>query len=151
MEKQLSLRTLALAGMLVLASATFAQKKPLDASAYDSWKSVSGSQLTDDGKWLSYRITPQEGDSVAEIKSTDGSKVYKIDRASVVSFSQDGKFAVATVVPPFAELKEARRKKTKPEDMPKNALVIVNLASGELTKLENVTSFTIAEIGRAHV
>ncbi|CAN5555656.1 prolyl oligopeptidase family serine peptidase [soil metagenome] len=145
MTQAANFRRLAICGALLLASAAFAQKKPLDEGAYDIWKSVVGTTLSDNGKWIFYRISPQEGDSVTEIKRTDDSKTYTIERVITSSFTADGKFLVAITVPKFAELKELRRKKTKPEDMPKNTLVILNLETGDQKKIENVTSFTIAD------
>ena len=140
-----SFRSLAAALVLGLAVFSAAQKKPLDPSVYDSWKSVQGTQLSTDGKWVLYRIVPQEGDAVAEIKTTAGDKTFKIERGTNVQFTQKGDFVIATVIPPFIETRDARRKKAKPEDMPKNSLVILNLASGEQTKLDRITSYQLAE------
>src|ERR1044072_9525041 len=126
------------------ASLCFGQKKALDASAYDIWKSVQRITLSDNGKWVAYAIARQDGDAIVEIKSTDGSKSYTIERAGAMRFSSDGKFFVATVVPKRDDVKKATRAKAKPEDQPKNALAILNLESGQRTTLERVTSFRIA-------
>jgi dienelactone hydrolase len=129
---------------LAVASLGLAQKKPLDPSAYEIWKSVRSVTLTNDGKWLMYTVAPQDGDAVVEIKSCDGSKSYTIDRASPVSFTDDCKFVVATIIPKSEDTKKARRTKAKPEDTPKNGLTILNLESGQRVDLEKVTSFSLA-------
>lgn len=129
---------------ILLASLAFGQKKPLDAATYDIWKTIRGITLSSDGKWAMYTVAPQDGDAVVEIKSTDGSKSYSIDRGGPVSFSEDGKFVIATIVPKNEDAKKARRAKAKPEDMPKNGLTILNLASGQRTDLDKITSFSIA-------
>jgi dipeptidyl aminopeptidase/acylaminoacyl peptidase len=139
------LRILLIASLAGLAIFAAAQKKPLDHSVYDSWKSVQGTQLSDDGKWILYRIAPQEGDALAEIKTTSGNTKYTIDRATNVQFSRDGKYVIATVIPTFAETREAKRKKVKPEDQPKNSLVILDLSTGQQTKIDRVTSFMLAD------
>ncbi len=141
----ITLRTFAAAAYATLAVLSAAQKKPLDHSVYDSWKSVQGTQLSDDGKWILFRIAPQEGDAVAEIRSTSGDKKHLIPRAGNVQFSQDAKYVIATVVPGFIEARDARRAKVKAEDLPKNSLVIVDLATGTPTTLERVASYMIAE------
>jgi dipeptidyl aminopeptidase/acylaminoacyl peptidase len=138
---------LSIAGAMLLSSGAFAQKKPLDESVYDSWKSIQGTRLSDDGKWVFYRIVPQEGDAVLEVKSTTSDRIYKIERASAVSYAPDGKYLVATVVPKFEEMREARRKKVKAEDQPKNSLVILDLATGDVKTVDRVTSFVVPSDG----
>ncbi len=137
------IRTLPLV-FILFASMAFSQKKPLDASAYDIWKSVRSVALSNNGKWLMYTVAPQDGDVVVEIKATDGSKSYAIDRGSPASFTEDCRFVVATVVPKNEDTKKARRAKAKPEDMPKNGLTILNLETGQRTDVDKVTSFSIA-------
>lgn len=131
--------------VVVAASSAYAQKKVLDHSVYDGWKSIRGTSLTDDGKWLGVIIAPQEGDPVLQIRSTSGDKQYTIERGNIFRFSSDSKFAVITVVPKFEDTKKARRDKAKPEDQPKNALVVLNLETGEKFEKDKVTNFTMAD------
>lgn len=128
------------------AAFSLAQKKVLDASAYDIWKSVQRTTLSDNGKWVAYAITPQDGDAIVEVKSTDGSKTYTVERAGAMRFSSDGKFFVATVVPKREDVKKATRAKAKPEDQPKNELAILNLETGQRTNLDRITSFSAAKV-----
>lgn len=141
----LTFRSSAVIAAMTFGAFALAQKKPLDHSVYDSWKSVLAPSLSRDGKWILYRITPQEGDAVLEVKSTEGGKTYQVPRGGLSQFSRDGKYVVTTVAPPFAEARKARRDKVKPEDQPKSSLAILNLTSGETTTLPKVTSFQIAE------
>ena len=56
-------RTITIAMTLILSALQLAaQKRALDHDVYDSWQSVSSTSITDDGKYLSYSIVPQEGD-----------------------------------------------------------------------------------------
>ena len=48
---------------LLLATASYAQKKPLDHSVYDGWKSLSNIRISKDDKILTALIQPQEGDT----------------------------------------------------------------------------------------
>jgi len=121
-----------------------AQKKILDHSVYDGWKSVRGTSLTDDGKWLGFIIAPQEGDPVLQIRSTAGSQNYTIEQGSTFQFSGDSKFAIITIAPKFEDARKARRERARPEDMPKNALLVLNLETGEKFEKAGVTSYTMA-------
>ncbi|OJU62695.1 MAG: hypothetical protein BGO01_09790 [Armatimonadetes bacterium 55-13] len=128
--------------ILVLAGSAFGQKKVLDSSVYDSWKSLQGAKLSNDGAWLSYRIAPQEGDAVGHLKALPSGNDIVVERASL-TFSNDSKYAVGLIVPKDEDLKKAKREKKKPEDMPKNSLMIVDLASGEKTEIKEVSSFQV--------
>ncbi|HWD38724.1 MAG TPA: prolyl oligopeptidase family serine peptidase [Fimbriimonas sp.] len=119
-----------------------APKKPLDPSVFDGWNSIRGTALSRDGKWLTYSITPQEGDAAGWIRSLDDGHTISVPRANL-RFTKDSKFAVGISMPPFADTRKARREKAKPDDMPKGALVIVNLATGEQTRIEKVQSFDL--------
>jgi dipeptidyl aminopeptidase/acylaminoacyl peptidase len=140
------LRTAALVLTLSLSlSAVLAQKKPLDHSVYDGWKSIRSTSLSNDGRWVLYAIAPQEGDAVVEVRSVTGDVVHRFDRGSTVRFSQDSRFVVATVVPKAEDVKTATREKKKPEDQPKNTLLILDLQTGEMKEMPNVRSFQIAD------
>lgn len=141
----MSIRTsLAAICLCLLAPLGVAQKKPLDHSVYDAWKSIRGTSFSHDGKWILYVIAPQEGDSKVEVKSVAGDdKQYEFGRGSTVQFSYDSKFVVATIVPAIADVKKAQKNKAAPADMPKNSLLILNLATGEQAKIDQVTSFQL--------
>ncbi|MEQ1933112.1 MAG: prolyl oligopeptidase family serine peptidase [Fimbriimonadaceae bacterium] len=138
-------RLISLALFGCLAVVAWSQKKPLDHSVYDGWRSIASPTLSADGKWVAYGYQPQEGDRVNEIKATDGSKTYTFDRGSIFRISGDSKFVVATIIPKLADTKKATRDKVKPEDRPKSNLLILNLETGQKTEIDRVTNFGMAE------
>lgn len=105
---------------------------------------MSGNRFSNNGKWVIYTTNQQDGDSFTEIKSLDGYKSYRIDRATNVRITDDSTFVIATIIPTKAESLKATRDKVKPEDRPKNSLVILNLSTGKQDVIERVTSFTMA-------
>ncbi|RYG31145.1 S9 family peptidase, partial [bacterium] len=125
-------------------SPAYAQKKPLDHSVYDGWRGIRNVELSRDGKWIAYVYAPQEGDALAEIKSVDGATTLTIPRVSAFRFTADSKFGVATVIPPLADTKKARRDKVKPEDQPKNAMAIVDLTAKKVDTIERVAQWWLA-------
>ncbi|AIE87544.1 alpha/beta hydrolase family protein [Fimbriimonas ginsengisoli] len=131
--------------LLVLPGLILAQKKPLDHSVYDGWKSIRSASVSHDGKWVLFVIAPQEGDAVATIRSVADGHTITIPRASQIQFTNDSKHVVALVIPPFADTRKARRDKVKPEDMPKNALEIVDLGAGQTKTIDRVTNYQLAE------
>ena len=107
--------------------------------------------MSDDGKWLSYTINPQEGDGVLEVKSLVDGKTFKIERGSGARFSGDSKFVVATIQPKFLEARQARRDKKPPNEMPKTHLVILNLATGDQRVIEKVASYQMATDDKGYI
>lgn len=122
------------------------QKRSLTHDDYDGWESLSSNQLTKDGKWVGYMISPQEGDGRLEILPfKDVSKKFVISRAQGWSFSPDGAFAVGKIEPYADSVRLLKLKKTKKDDMPKDSLFIYQMANGNLEKMANVKSFSIPQ------
>src|SRR5512137_2184735 len=42
-----------------------------------AWKSLYNPALSDDGKWLAYRVSPTEGDSEVVVRALQGDKEYR--------------------------------------------------------------------------
>src|SRR5438874_7111302 len=54
----------------LLLTVSFAQsKRPLNHRDYDSWRSIAGQKLSNDGKFLAYGVFPQDGDGVVIVRN----------------------------------------------------------------------------------
>src|SRR5678809_1644588 len=117
--------------ILVLSLFTFnfllAQKKPLDHTVYDSWQSIGEKMISNDGKWVVYTINVQEGDNDLVIQSSDAKYKKTVARGYNAVISEDGRFAIFKIKPFYKETREARIKKKKPDDMPKDSFAVVEL------------------------
>lgn len=58
--------------------AVHAQKKVLTQADWDRWRSIQGATLSNDGKWVSYTLSPQVGDGEFVVRSTTGSTEYRV-------------------------------------------------------------------------
>src|SRR5215212_3810918 len=122
--------------LFIIPLSLLAQKKPLDHSVYDSWQSIGERMISNDGKWVVYTVTPQEGDANLFIMSTSGTNYKKqIPRGYNALITEDNRFVVFKIKPLFKETRDARIKKKKPEDMPKDSIGIVELGKEELIKV----------------
>ncbi len=126
-------------------------KKPLGYDAYNGWRSIQGTQLARDGKWLVYALAPQDGDGELVARDLQTNKEYRSPRGKQPVLTADGKYVVFAIAPVKAEADKAKKDKKKPEEQPKNALGIMDLATGQVTTVERVKSFKVAEDGSAHV
>ena len=126
-------------------------KKPLSYDAYDGWRSIQGTQLSRDGRWLAYALVPQDGDGELVVRDLKTDKEHRAARGRGAVLTADGKFAVFTVAPVKAEADKAKKDKKKPEEQPKSGLGIMDLATGQVTTVERVKSFKVAEDSGAFV
>ena len=60
----MNLKSLWILVLACVATTLSAQKKPLDQSAYDGWKSIVSPKVSENGDWICYAITPQRGEDV---------------------------------------------------------------------------------------
>ncbi|GAB3560950.1 prolyl oligopeptidase family serine peptidase [Spirosoma luteolum] len=127
--------------LLLIPLATSAQKRPLTASDYDRWQSVRSEKLADDGRWVAWQIDPQEGDGRLEIaEAGSATPKYTIPRGYQAQFTPDSRFLVMRLKAPYADTRKAKLKKKKPDELPKDSLLVLNLATGARTKLPNLKS-----------
>jgi dienelactone hydrolase len=130
---------------LLVSVHAFSQKKPLDHTVYDKWESIGERKLSNDGKWIGYVKAVQEGDDELVIVSADGSRRIHVPRGYDLRFNSNSRVAVMLIKPFYADTRDARIKKKKPEDMPKDSLAVVDLLSGRIQKTPGVRSFKLPE------
>ena len=132
--------------LLFISYGVFAQKKPLDHSVYDGWQNIGERLLSNDGKYVAFTVNPQEGDGMLIIKATDGTNIATIARGYGASIAENSRFLVCRIKPTFTETREAKIKKKRPDEMPKDSLAIVDLSSGSITKVARIKSFKVPDI-----
>jgi dipeptidyl aminopeptidase/acylaminoacyl peptidase len=120
-------------------------KKPLDHTVYDQWQSVTNQKISDNGKYVLFQVQPQQGDGTLYLKTPDNKTLKAISRGDSALFTADSKFAVFRIKPLYKDVRQAKIKKKKPEQMPKDSLGIYSFETGKLTKYADVKSYKLAE------
>jgi dipeptidyl aminopeptidase/acylaminoacyl peptidase len=151
-------------------------KRPLTHQDYDAWRSIVSPQISRDGKFIAYAYMAQDGDSdvVARNLATGaewraprgyrppvpppddslpnfGELIAAQGRLVRPVFTADSKFVAFSIEPTKAELNKARKEKKKPEDMPKNALGMMDLSNGQVARIDRVKSFQVPEDGSGFI
>ena len=126
-----------------MAANTRGQKKPLDHTVYDSWQSIGERMISNDGKWVVYSINPQEGDNELVIQSTAVDAKYKksISRGYNAVITEDSRYVIFKIKPFYKDTREAKIRKKKTDDLPKDSLAIVELGKEEVWKTAKVKAF----------
>ncbi len=149
-------------------SAAFAQtaKRPLNHRDYDGWKTISNPRLSADGKFLAYGVFPQEGDGEVVVRNlATGADTHfpagvrpqppatapveegppPEARGTIIVFSADNKYVVFSTFPSKADNDKARKDRKSADQMPKDGMVIVELATAKATTVERVRRFAMSD------
>lgn len=126
---------------VVTIQAVQAQKKPLDHSVYNGWQHIGEKMISNDGRWVVYTVDPQEGDNELVITSSDASYKKSVPRGYNAVITEDSRYLVCKIKPFYKDTREARIKKKKAEDMPKDSLAVIELGKEEIWKKELVKNY----------
>lgn len=143
--RKIQLLTLCLSACLFL----YGQKKPLDHSVYDGWQSIGEKLLSNDGKWAVYTINPQEGDNELIIQTPSRSSLIKksIPRGYSAVITEDSRFVICKIKSPYKDIRDARIKRKRGDDLPKDSICIIEPATDKIWKVARVKSFKTPEKG----
>jgi dipeptidyl aminopeptidase/acylaminoacyl peptidase len=146
------------------------QKRSLTHDDYDAWRSIQSQQLSRDGRFVAYALVPQDGDGEVVVRNLATGSEWRHPRGSrpdpaaqqestgepppgrrrgagqgtaggQLSFTADSRAALFLIYPPKAEVEKAKKQRKRPEEMPKNSLGIMDLATGKVTVIERVRRF----------
>ena len=135
-----------LSGAAAFAQPNAPRKKPITHDVYDSWKSIQGTKISQDGTWVAYGLTLQDGDGELVVRNLKTNAEYRAPRGRDPIITTDGRFVVFAVTPPKQDLDKARKAKKKPEEMPKGGVGIIDLTTGKATTAaEHVKSFRVPD------
>ncbi len=155
---------------------TATTKRSLTHQDYDSWRSIQAQQISRDGRFVAYAFMPQDGDGEIVVRNIASGAEWRATRgyrppvpppddpatnvgevlaaqARLVRpvFTADGRFVVFSIEPNKAEVNKAKKEKKKPEEMPKNALGIMDVSTGNVTRIEKVKNFQVPEDGSGFI
>src|SRR5262245_40356906 len=139
-------------------------KRPLTYDVVDSWKSIQGTRLSDDGQWLAYATTAQGDDGELVVRNLRSGQEFKQPRGTAPAFTPDGRFVVFTIAQPKAEEEKENaananeepsgaepeqgqgrgRGNNRPRE-PKTGLGIMTLPDGQAKTFDKVGSFKLPE------
>jgi dipeptidyl aminopeptidase/acylaminoacyl peptidase len=137
-----------LGALLFVGLFTSAQnKKPLDHTVYDGWKSVGERLISNDGQYAVYAINPQEGDGDLIVQNLTTKEKKIIARGYGAVITEDSRFVVFKIKPIFQETRQAKIKKKKADDMTKDSIGIVELGKEGVLKFARVKNFKTPEKG----
>jgi dipeptidyl aminopeptidase/acylaminoacyl peptidase len=109
---------------------------------YGDFESLGATTLSDDGRWLAVSVSPTDGDGALHLYLLDAGadSVIVIENGMGIDFSPDGRWAALSVRPGEAERNRLQRERTPV----RNALVMIDLHSGELQRTSDIQSWSFS-------
>lgn len=144
-------KPIAIVVLLLLYITVSAQQAPLDHSVYDGWKSLQNTSISNDGRFACAIISPQEGDSSLFIYDSKKKREWMIPRVNKYTLSPDGQYTVGLLKASFSDTRQAKIKKKKADDFPKDSLLIVSNETFSSQKIPDVTSYVAPEELALHI
>ena len=121
------------------------EKRALEIADYAQWRSISGSTISDDGRWVAWSYSRIRGDDTLHVEALDSDAAHVIASASGAEFSDDGAWVAYFISLPFLEAEKLRR---DGETVTRQA-GLLELATGETLTWDDASSFEFAE-GSSH-
>ncbi len=135
-------KTVILSLLMALISINLAaQKKDLTREDYDQWQNLGYYTISNDGNWISYSISPVEGNDTLFIISSDKETEYKLGLCSSPSFSDDSRWLAARKGYSEEETEKMREQNKQIQ----NKLLLLNLNNGDMRVFDDIQRFTISK------
>lgn len=112
----------------------WAQKKPLTHDVYDAWQSVKSAFLSSKGNVSLWEVNPQQGDGTLYIRDNRNGRLITLPRGYRARITSNEKYVVAQIKPLFSQTRDAKIKKKKAADMPKDSVAIIDIMMETLRK-----------------
>ncbi len=126
---------------ICLVGTAFAQKKVIDHTAYNDWKRIGDSQISNDGKFISYTIKPHRGDGYTYLVNMETNHIDSFYRAVDPKFTDNSSYLVFKINPGFDTLRKSELNKVKKEKWPKDSLGVYHLKDRKLKTYPDLKSF----------
>lgn len=126
-------------------------RRPITHADYDGWHTIESEKLSPDGKWVAYALMPQAGDAELVVRNIASGAEFRApigmwprwNSAPSLQFTSDARFVAVQTYPTKAQMDQAKKEKKKPQEMPKNGLVLLDTSNGAMTRVENATVFQL--------
>lgn len=135
-----------LSGFVSVAHAQHRDKKVMDHSIYNDWKTISNIKISNDGKWACYEVRPNRGDGKLFLVNLEKNARKVFERGTSPRFSPESDYIVFRIKPQFSATRNAKKDKKSKERMPKDSLGIYRMGSDLYSKVPRVEGYAVPEL-----
>ena len=123
----------------------WSQKPALQMSDFNQWQSIKDFGLSNNGNWIAYSISVQEGDGFLGIQQKNSNQSLIIERGYNFVFSSDQKFIIVKVKPTFKTIRDQLKAKTSGDLQQKDSLFIIRLSDFQITKIGGLMNYQLSK------
>ncbi|HSK08787.1 MAG TPA: prolyl oligopeptidase family serine peptidase [Vicinamibacterales bacterium] len=115
-------------------------RSPLGMADILAWKNIGAAIVSDDGRWLAYRLSPVEGDGEVVLRETRGDKEWRFGAGEVTGgagelvFSEDSRWLAFSVAPTRKEAAQLKKQR-KPLQ---NKVSLVDVSTGKANEFPKI-------------
>lgn len=133
---------------LSINSLVFGQKKVIDHTVYNEWKSLKNQKTSMWGNLISFEIAPHRGDGMLYLHTTKTEEKKQFPRGSKAMFTEKEDVFIYSIHPGHDTLRALELKKVKKDKWVKDSLGIYWIAQDSLVKIPNLVDFKMGENGK---
>jgi len=119
-------------------------KRPLDHDVYAIWDTIGSPAISNDGSWALYSLIGYDRDGELRVRSTTTETEHRIPRATGARFDAGNRAALFLIKPAQAVSRPARGQDSRRPTHP-DTLGILDLRTGQITRVAAVASFQVPE------
>jgi len=123
----------------------WSQKRVIDHTAFNDWKSISKQNISRTGKFISYEINPHRGDGYLYLYNVASQRTDSFFRAKNATFSFDENYIAFTISPDFDTLRNCEINKIDKKKWPKDTLAVYIFETDSLMKFSNIKSHSLGD------
>ncbi|RFC55700.1 alpha/beta hydrolase family protein [Brumimicrobium aurantiacum] len=138
-----------LLGLLFFVSSkeVFAQKKIIDHTVYNEWKSLRNQEVSAKGNFVSYEINPHRGDGKLVLFDVKNNNYKEFNKGSKAQFSFNEEVLTYVVDPGFDTTRYMKLNDVKKENRTKDTLGIYFIQKDSLVFVPELIDYAIPEKG----
>lgn len=121
----------------------FAQKKVIDHTVYDSWKSLQRSAISENGEVVSFEVNPSKGDGELHFVFKDREQI--IFRGKKAQMSADGRTIAYRLQPHYDTIRQLKIDKVEKSKFPKDTLGVYLTKEDTTFYFPQLKSVTMAD------
>jgi len=140
-------RMLVLLGALSFVFPAFAQEQKRAMTVEDlvQWKRITTKIISDDGALVAVKNELWKGDATVQLFDARGKELRSFTPAGDFVFSPSSRYLAVKQVPAEAEVEAHKLKKTKPDDMPVDNLILYSIA-GQEEVIDSIRTYAVSKM-----
>jgi hypothetical protein len=122
-----------------------AQKQPMEHDVYERWDTIGSETLSRDGRWVLYNRLRYDRDDVLVVRSAISDVTHVFDRGTAARFDDSSHYVIFTLRPARDSVLAARRARRPANQMPRDTLAILDLGTGQVTRVAGTRGFRVPD------